>query len=86
MSAHPAEAEAIVQRRLGLDPGYMDTVWRQNQFALSLDQSLVTAMEDEARWLISSRLTTGTEVPDFLHYIEDDALQAVRPEAVSIIR
>jgi ABC-type nitrate/sulfonate/bicarbonate transport system substrate-binding protein len=25
-SAHPAEAKAIVQRRLGLDSGYMDTV------------------------------------------------------------
>ena len=46
---HPVEAKAIVQRRLELDPLYMDTVWQQNQFSLSLDQSLVLAMEDEAR-------------------------------------
>ncbi|RPJ53031.1 MAG: hypothetical protein EHJ95_03005, partial [Methanobacteriota archaeon] len=69
MDAHPAEAKAIVQQRLNMDAGYMDTVWRQNQFALSLDQSLVLAMEDEARWMIQNNLTNATAVPDFRKYI-----------------
>ncbi|RPI84115.1 MAG: hypothetical protein EHM41_14205 [Chloroflexi bacterium] len=83
---NPAEAKAIVQESLGLDSAYMETVWSQNQFSLSLDQSLILAMEDEARWMIANGLTTETELPDFLDYIYLDGMEAVKPDAVSIIR
>ena len=33
VATHPADAMAIVQERLDLDAGYMETVWRQNRFA-----------------------------------------------------
>ncbi len=82
----PADAKAIVQKKLNLDAAYMETVWAQNQYFLSLDQSLVLAMEDEARWMIRNRLTTESEVPDFLDYIHEDALKAMKREAVNIIR
>lgn len=82
----PAEAKAIVQQQLSLDAAYMDTVWSQNQFSLSLDQSLIVAMEDEARWLIENNLTAEKQVPNFLDYIYMDGLEAVKPDAVNIIR
>ena len=82
---NPAAAKNIVQKSLNLDAGYMDTVWSQNQFSLSLDQSLIIAMEDEARWLIENNLTTEKSVPDFIDYIYTDALRAVKPHAVNII-
>jgi ABC-type nitrate/sulfonate/bicarbonate transport system substrate-binding protein len=85
VAAHPAEARAIVQRRLDLDPGYMDTLWRQNRFSLSLDQSLVAAMEDEARWMIANNLTNATAIPDFGEYIDTTALEQVRPGSVRIL-
>jgi ABC-type nitrate/sulfonate/bicarbonate transport system substrate-binding protein len=85
MNAHPAEAGAIVQRRLMLDPAYMDAVRRQNQFSLTLDQSLVTAMEDESRWMIANNLTNVTEIPDFRSYLYTDGLESVRPGSVNII-
>jgi NitT/TauT family transport system substrate-binding protein len=83
---HPVEAKAIVQKRLNLDAAYMETVWSQNQFSLSLDQSLIAAMEDEARWMIHNELTTEKQIPDFLNFIHEDPLKAVKPEAVYIIR
>jgi NitT/TauT family transport system substrate-binding protein len=83
---HPAESRTIVQERLGVDAAYMETVWSQNQFSVSLDQSLITALEDEARWMIKSGLTPEKEVPDFVQYIYADALSAVKPVAVNIIR
>jgi len=83
---NPAEAKAIVKQQLSLDAAYMDTVWSQNQFSLSLDQSLVAAMEDEARWMIENNLTPEKEVPDFLDYIYLNGLEAVKPNAVNIIR
>ena len=64
----------------------METVWSQNQYSLSLDQSLIVAMEDEARWMISNGLTTEKHVPDFLNYIYEDGLRAIKPETVTIVR
>lgn len=83
---HPAEAKAIAQKALNLGASYMETVWSQNQFSLTLDQSLITAMEDEARWMIKNNLTTEKAIPDFTNYIHLDGLKAVKPEAVKIIR
>jgi len=83
---NPAEAKVIVQKSLNLNAAYIETVWSQNQFSLSLDQSLITAMEDEARWMIKNNLTTEKKVPDFNDYIYVDGLKAVKPEAVNIIR
>jgi NitT/TauT family transport system substrate-binding protein len=83
---NPAEAKAIVQKQLNLDAEYMETVWSQDQFSLSLDQSLILAMEDEARWMMSNNLTTEKNIPDFLDYIDEDGLKEIKPEAVNIIR
>jgi ABC-type nitrate/sulfonate/bicarbonate transport system substrate-binding protein len=83
---NPAEAKAIIKKQLNLDAAYMETVWSQNQYSLSLDQSLIVAMEDEARWMISSGLTTEKQVPDFLNYIYEDGLRTIKAEAVTIVR
>jgi ABC-type nitrate/sulfonate/bicarbonate transport system substrate-binding protein len=83
---HRGEVEAVLQKRLNLKPSYTKTVWLRNQFSLSLDQALVTAMEDEARWMIKNNLTKEREVPDFVKYIHEDGLKEVRPAAVGIIR
>ena len=83
---HPAESKIIVQKQINVDPAYMETVWSQNQFSLSLDQSLILAMEDQSRWMINNNLTSEKEVPDFLDYIYTDGLEAIKPEAVNIIR
>jgi ABC-type nitrate/sulfonate/bicarbonate transport system substrate-binding protein len=82
---HPTETKEIVKSQLTLSDAYTDKVWSQNQFALSLDQSLILAMESEARWLISNNLTNATAVPNFLDYIYLDGLKTVKPESVDII-
>ena len=82
----PAKLRGVIQERLKLDSDYMDFVETQNTFALSLDQSLITAMEDEARWMIRSQVTTKTETPDFSDNVYTDGLMQLKPEAVNIIR
>jgi len=83
---NPAAAKAIVRKWLKFDDDFTKTIWSENQFSLSLDQSLITAMEDEARWMIKNNLTKEKLVPDFMNYIYVDGLKAVKPEAVNIIR
>ena len=86
IASHQDEAKAIVRRRMNFDPAYTEMIWPRYQFALFLDQSLITAMEDEARWMINNKLTKEKNVPNFLNYIYEDGLKAVKPEAVNIIR
>jgi ABC-type nitrate/sulfonate/bicarbonate transport system substrate-binding protein len=82
----PDDARATVEECLDLKPEYVEEFWEQNVFSLSLDDSLVVAMEDQARWMIKNNLTTETRVPDFHDFIYEDALKAVKPKAVDIIR
>jgi NitT/TauT family transport system substrate-binding protein len=84
--AHPEQAKAIVRTRLEHNHAYFESVWGQYNFSLSLDQSLIVAMEDEARWIINNNLTAEKQVPDFLEYIYEDGLREIRPEAVNIFR
>ena len=86
LTRDPAAAKAIMRKWLKFDEAFTETIWSENQFSLSLDQSLIAAMEDEARWMIRNNLTKEETVPDFMNYIYVDGLKAVKPEAVNIIR
>jgi len=83
--SHPAEAKAIMQKRLSVDASFAESAWSRDQFSLSLDQSLIAAMEGQARWMITNNLTPEKAVPDFLNYLYLDGLRTVKPGAVSII-
>ena len=80
------QAKFILQKCLKLDASYVESIWPDNSFGLSLDISLIASMEDEARWIINSNLTTSKQVPDFNEYIYEDVLKQIQPEAVNIIR
>jgi NitT/TauT family transport system substrate-binding protein len=43
------------------------------------------AFEDQARWRIKNNLTDKKDVPNYLNFIYLDALEGVKPEAVTII-
>ena len=86
LASHQSEAKAIVRKRMNFDDAYLKIIWPRYQFLLSLDQSLITAMEDEARWMIKNKLTSEKTVPNFLDYIYEDGLKVVKPESVNIIR
>jgi ABC-type nitrate/sulfonate/bicarbonate transport system substrate-binding protein len=79
-------AKTIIQTRLHYTSDYMNAIWPDHLFSLSLDQSLVVAMEDQSRWMIETRLTQVDYVPDFMEFIDEDNLIKIKPGAVNIIR
>lgn len=82
---HPREAKAIVQKRLNYDYPYIEQIWPQHRFSLSIDQTLVVAMKDEAQWLINHELTREKTIPDFEEHVYTKGLKALKPDAVKII-
>lgn len=78
------ETRAGVKRHLNLSDLYLAEVWPYHRFDLSLDQSLLVAMNDEARWMVINNRTPVKTIPDFRMYISTTGLEQVKPEAVNI--
>jgi ABC-type nitrate/sulfonate/bicarbonate transport system substrate-binding protein len=78
------EAIEIVSKRLKTEAGGVKATWDDLIFRLSMDQSILVSLEDHARWATMNRLTKGEKIPNYLDYINTDALKEVKPEAVSI--
>ena len=82
---NPDESIEITAKLINLDQSLFNTDWHNSNYELSLNQSLLIAMEDEARWMIQNQLTDRTRLPDFLDYIDAAPLAKVDPKAVRII-
>jgi NitT/TauT family transport system substrate-binding protein len=80
------EAKAIIKEWMNFEEDFINAIWPRYQFSITLGQSLITAMEDEARWLIDNDLTTKKHMPNFSNYIDEKPLKGIKPEAVEIIR
>jgi ABC-type nitrate/sulfonate/bicarbonate transport system substrate-binding protein len=80
------KAKKSVANLVNSDLDYIDSVWLDFQFTVNLPQGMILGMEDQARWIVENNLTTATEIPNYLHYIHIDALEEIKPEAVTIIR
>jgi NitT/TauT family transport system substrate-binding protein len=63
----------------------METAWQQNQYSLSLDQSLLATLEDEGRWMIRNNLVNATQIPDYRGYLYSRGLAIAKPGSVNVI-
>ena len=51
---------------------------------ISLFQSLLLALENQAQWMIDNKLTDKTAMPHFQDYIYTDALKKIKLDAVTV--
>jgi NitT/TauT family transport system substrate-binding protein len=84
---HPEQADAILIRRWNFNPEFLRRSHETTKLEVSLEQSMIEAMEDEAHWLAEKQPPENKrEPPNFLRMIHMDALDAVRPKANTILR
>jgi len=76
------ECQAVLRDRLQLDQAFVDWVWGGLAWRLSLDQSLLSTMEGEARWAQRERHVAEGARPNVLTLVHAGPLQAVKPAAV----
>lgn len=81
----PDEAQSITSKATGLDLAATRELWADYRTMMTLDQSLLLSLEDEARWMQSVESTGQPGIPNFLDFIYTDALKAVRPDDVRVI-
>ena len=86
MGAHPDEALLIAAERLKLDADALRPGWRNFEFKVDLLQSQLMQMEDQARWAMARGHVPAGPVANFIPHLHLDALLAVQPERVTIVR
>ena len=79
------QAKEFLQVQFGYNPVYIDYIWRSHDFVVELSQAMLVAFEDQARWRINNKLSHAKQIPNYLDYIYLDALEAIKPQAVTII-
>lgn len=86
MIDQPQRARQTVAATIGLPPELLAGFFEPVDYGLSLDQSLLLALDDQTRWAHQRQIITKRAMPNYLAYLRPTALQAVLPSAVSIIR
>ena len=86
MKEHPAAAQQLVANAIGADAAWVAREWSNYPLRLALEQTLLRRLEDESRWVSRVGAAQGPAVPDFLDYVYVDALAAVSPKSVTVIR
>jgi NitT/TauT family transport system substrate-binding protein len=78
------KANDIIIRKGSLNEELFERMLPKIEYKLSLEKTLLLAMEDEARWHIENQYTDTKAVPNYLDQIYFGALESVNPDAVSI--
>lgn len=82
----PAQGHEIVARFLGTGAAQIAAIWPEFAPRVSLDQSLLLRLEDIGRWALRRQLVKARRIPNFLELIHFEALQSVKPVAITVVR
>ncbi|HEY0820896.1 MAG TPA: NrtA/SsuA/CpmA family ABC transporter substrate-binding protein [Rhizobacter sp.] len=87
IAERPHEAAAALQARLQVDAATARAQLKEHDYRIRLDQSLISTMEEQARWAVREGLVDVRERPaSLLHTIEPALLRRVSPRAVSLVQ
>ena len=83
--ANVAMVTDMIQIKTKVSADVLEQMLPGIEYRVSLEQEMIIAMEDEARWHIENRYADTAEVPNYLEAIYFEGLDAVNPDAVNII-
>jgi NitT/TauT family transport system substrate-binding protein len=82
---HRAEAVAIIARHASMEPAVLESLWNDFIFEVTLHQSLVDTMEQEARWAIAAGTAPSAANPAAVaEVVYPGPLRALRPDRVTV--
>jgi NitT/TauT family transport system substrate-binding protein len=82
---YPNETIKTLSKQYGIDESEISAILADTNLEVSLDQSLLLALDDETRWAINTNQTNRMTVPNYLEIISPDNLERIKPNAVTII-
>ena len=85
LKAYPTEAGRMVAEATALTPADLTQRLARMRAHVSLDEEMVTLMEDEARWIKSQSTAERSEIPNVFSLVHYHDLERLKPSAVGII-
>jgi NitT/TauT family transport system substrate-binding protein len=84
IAEQPQRAKEILAARAKLDPAFIETIFPGFNYRLSLNQSLVSTMEGEARWAVrEGHVGAGRKMPNYLDFVASGPLRKAVPNALA---
>ena len=84
--SRPEESLNLIAEWLKIDVDALRPQWKQFDFRVNLLQSQLITQENEARCAMARGHAADGPVPNFLPHLYLDALLAVQPERVTVLR
>lgn len=84
ISRHPQKSQLILRHRLKLSKDFIDWIWQDYLFKLSLSQSLLVSLEQQAYWAIESGLIKTDTAPNFASLLDPSILKSIDHRATSL--
>ncbi len=81
IAINPEDSQLILRRNLKLSQDFIDWIWQDYLYKLSLNHSLISSLENQSRWAIESGLVEQTTPPDFNTLISSQALNTISDNA-----
>ena len=85
MPSIPNGLRLYLRDRLKIEHEILLLTWPLYRFKLQLTQDLIVLMEREATWAMRNNLVENREMPNYLDFFYFDALDKVKPEAVTVV-
>jgi NitT/TauT family transport system substrate-binding protein len=82
---HPEPARQALGQAIKVDDALMRKLFNPDDYALTLDQASLLALDDQTRWAMQRGLIPGQATPNYLKMIKHQDLEAVLPNAVTLI-
>jgi NitT/TauT family transport system substrate-binding protein len=80
------QAISTLSRALNVNEHDVSEILDTYRWHVVLAQTLFLSFEHEAQWAMKSGLTEKTEMPNYLDFVQADALRTLKPEAVTLIK
>ena len=80
ISEHPREAQNIIITNTNFESQFIQLAWKDYQFQLFLDQSILLSLEQQARWLQFNEIINPVTTPNFLNLIYFEYLEYRIPQ------
>ncbi|PKF63758.1 hypothetical protein CW745_02650 [Psychromonas sp. psych-6C06] len=84
IATHPDDAKATIIKRIDANDHFIDWVWPDYIFKLTLNKSLLMHLKSQAKWMVKSELVEDGEVPDYKLLLDHRPLALVDNNAVQL--
>jgi ABC-type nitrate/sulfonate/bicarbonate transport system substrate-binding protein len=84
IAAKPTKSQKILIKHLELDQGFINWLWPDYIFKLSLNRTLMMSLESQANWAIKTGMVQPRAIPDYHKIMDSRALEKIDNNAITI--